>query len=148
MLTIENVIPKIMFAITGDVTLHEGSSTSGLPSAAPVNIVQRDQDVILRFKWSQSGWLGLMLAPGCRWELRVYLEKFGLGEVANPPAVNIGFVPGLTGNYSNAVTIPNGTLPEGAYKIVATLMLRGPGGNPTPIAAFKDLGILQVYQDF
>ncbi len=146
MLTVENVIPKSMFAISGNVHLHEGASTADLPDTAPVNIVQRDQNVFVHFVWSQSGWLGKLLSSSCKWEARVYLEQMGAGEVANPAPVSISFKKASSASYSGIVTIPAYTLPQGAYKVIATLMLQGPLG-PTPIAAYEDIGVLQVYED-
>lgn len=146
MLTVENVIPKALFAITGNVHLHEGPSTADLPDASPVNIVQRDQNVFVHFVWSQAGWLGKMLSSSCKWEARVYLEQMGAGEVGNPAPVSISFKRAGSASYNGVVTIPAYSLPEGAYKVIATLMLHGPLG-PTPIAAFEDIGVLQVYED-
>lgn len=91
MLTVENVIPKSMFAISGNVHLHESASSKDLPAAPPVNIVQRDQNVYVHFVWQQTGWLGKMLSSSCRWEARVYLEQMGAGEIGNPAPINISF---------------------------------------------------------
>ena len=146
MLTVENVIPKSMFAISGNVHLHESASTKDLPAAPPVNIVQRDQNVYIHFVWQQNGWLGKMLSSSCRWEARVYLEQMGAGEVANPAPANISFKRAGSASYSGVVTLPAFSLPQGAYKVIATLMLHGPLG-PTPISAFEEVGLLQVYED-
>ncbi len=146
MLTVENVIPKSMFAISGNVHLHESPSTKDLDEAPPVNIVQRDQNVYVHFIWSQKGWLGKMLSSSCRWEARVYLEQIGLGEVGNPAPVNISFKRAADASYSAVVTLPAYSLAEGVYKVIATLMLNGPLG-PTPIAAFEEIGVIQVYED-
>ncbi|MCB9298132.1 MAG: hypothetical protein H6559_34170 [Lewinellaceae bacterium] len=53
MLTVENVISKSLFAVNGNVHLHESASTQDLPAAPPVNIVQRDQNVYVHFVWQQ-----------------------------------------------------------------------------------------------
>lgn len=145
MLTLENVIPKNLFAVKGDVKLKEGSSTADLDEAPPVNIIQRDQAMYVHFSWKQYGWLGKLICNSS-WILRVYIEQIGLGEVNNPPAVTVPFQQSANSNYHGLVTLPANSLPVGAFRIVATLTLRGPKG-PTPIAAFEDLGIIQVYED-
>jgi hypothetical protein len=146
MLSVENVIPKSMFSISGNVHLHESASTKDLPAAPPVNIVQRDQNVYVHFVWKQNGWLGKMLSSSCRWEARVYLEQIGAGEVGDPAPVNISFKRSAATSYSGVITLPAYSLPQGAYKVIATLMLHGPLG-PTPISAFEEIGLLQVYED-
>ncbi len=146
MLTVENVIPKSLFDISGDVHLHESPSTADLKEAPPVNIVQRDQNVYVHFVWKQNGWLGKLLSSSCRYEARVYLEMMGAGEVGNPAPVNISFKRGASASYSAVVTLPAYSLPQGAFKVVATLLMHGPLG-PTPIAAFEEVGVLQVYED-
>ena len=146
MLTVDNVIPAGLFAINGNAHLHEGPSTADLDEASPVNVIQRDQNVYVHFVWQQSGWLGKMLSPTCRWEIRVYLEQIGAGEVGNPAPVNVAFQPVVNASYSTVVTLPAYSLPQGVFKVIATLMLHGPLG-PTPLASFEDIGILQVYED-
>ncbi|MCB0572224.1 MAG: hypothetical protein KDC66_20800 [Phaeodactylibacter sp.] len=143
-MTVENVIPSSMFAITGNVHLHESASTADLPQASPVSIIQRDQTLYVHFVWSQNGWLGKLLSPGCKWDARVYLELMGAGEISNPAPVTVAFSSASSASYS--AVVPVSSLPQGAYKVIATLMLHGPSG-PTPIAAYEDLGILQVYED-
>ena len=146
MLTVENVIPSGLFAISGNAHLHEGPSTADLDEASPVNVIQRDQNVYVHFVWQQTGWLGKMLSPTCRWEIRVYLEQTGAGEVGNPAPVNVAFQPAVNASYSAVITLPAYSLPQGVFKVIATVMLHGPLG-PTPIASFEDIGILQVYED-
>jgi hypothetical protein len=148
MLTVENVIPAALFSINGNVHLHEGPSTADLPRANPVNIIQKDQTLYAHFVWSQAGWLSKLLNPGNRWTCSVFVEQMGKGEVSSDPTpVSVAFKPITPGNYSATVAIPGNTLDEGAYKLVATLTLTGASGGPTPLAAYEELGILQVYED-
>lgn len=146
MLTVENVIkdPKL-FAINGNVHLHEGTSKAGLDNVPPVNIIQTDQNLLAHFVWTQSGFLSYMLSG--RWTARVFFELMGAGEVANPAPQYINFVQTQGHTYSAVINIPAGTLPEGIYKVFATLQLEGPKGNPTPVAAYEEIGVLQVYND-
>lgn len=147
-MTIENVIKNpAAFRIENDnVHLHESASTDDLPhDFPPVSIIQDDQTAYVHFLWRQRGFLTKLISTNCSWECRVYLEKMGAGEVANPAAVNTPFVANDGHFYSTFVAISN--LTEGAYKVVATMLLRGPGKSPTPIAAYEEVGILQVYRD-
>lgn len=146
MFTIENVIPKALFELANaKVHLHESPSTAGLPEASPVSIVQTDQTVFAHFLWDQKGWLANLLSPGCSYECRIYIEQMGAGEAANPAPAIVNFVPGIGKSYS--AVIPVAGLPEGAYKLVATLLFRGPAGSPSPIASYDEIGYLQVYKD-
>ena len=148
MLTIENVIknPAAFRLSNADVHLHEGASKDDLPHVTPeINIVQDDQDIYVHFVWTQHGFLTKLLSSACGWECRVYLELMGQGEAANPPASVVPFVPGEGRSYSTFLLLRG--LPEGVYRVVATLLFRGPGSSPTPIASYEDLGILQVYRD-
>jgi hypothetical protein len=148
MLTVENVIPAAMFSINGNVHLHEGPSTADLPRANPVNIIQRDQTLYAHFVWSQSGFLAKLFNPANKWKCSVFIEQMGAHEVAfDPTPVTVGFNPNDPAGYSAVVAIPGSTLKEGVYKIVATLTLTGASGNPTPLAAYEEVGILQVYED-
>jgi len=145
MLTIENVIPKDMLDVKGYVKLYEGPSVEDLKDVPPVNIIQRDQTMYVHFHWKQHGWLGRLIS-NCTWKASVFLEQIGKGEVDNPAPVNVSFQQASPAYYRGVVTLPANSLPEGAFRVVATLTLQGPSG-PTPIAAFDDLGIVQVYED-
>ncbi len=149
MLTVENVFPTTtpkLFEISGNVHLHQGVSTADLPSAPPVNIIQTDQDLFVHFVFTQSGWLSKMMNG--RWQCRAFFELMGAGESpGNPTPVWVNFVPVDGHTYSAVITIPRNTLREGVYKVVATLLLDGVSGKPTPIAAYDEIGIVQVYND-
>lgn len=146
MLTVENVIkdPKL-YAIKGNVHLHEGISQGGLPNVPPVNIIQTDQNLYAHFTWRQTGFLSKMLSG--RWQLRIFFELMGAGEAANPAPRYVNFVQQEGYNYHAFINVPAGSLREGIYKVFATVQLEGLKGNPTPIAAYEEIGVLQVYND-
>ncbi|GJM34494.1 MAG: hypothetical protein DHS20C18_34950 [Saprospiraceae bacterium] len=146
MLTVENVFKdKSLFSISGNVHLHEGASTADLDNATPVNIIQTDQNLFVHFVFTQSGWLSKMMNG--RYQCRVFLELMGAGEAPNPAPSWVNFVPVDGHTYSAVVTIPRNTLREGVYKVIATVHLDGISGKPTPIAAYDEIGVLQVYND-
>ncbi len=148
MLTIENVIknPAAFRLERADVHLHEGPSTDDLPhDFPPVNIIQDDQTAYAHFVWTQRGYLTKLFDNSCSWECRIYLEQMGASEAANPAPRIVNFAKGDGRRYSAVVPISG--LSEGAYKVVATLLFRGPGSTPTPLAAYEELGVLQVYRD-
>ena len=144
MLTVENVINPAAFNISGNVHLHEGISQSGLPSAPPVNIIQTDQDLYVHFVWKQGGFLSPLLCG--QWKCSTFLEFMGQGEIPNPKPEFVKYKPGSSSN-SVIMKITAGTLPEGVYKVIATVQFEGPKGKPTPIAAYDEIGVLQVYND-
>lgn len=146
MLTIENGFPTTFYNISGNVHLHEGPTLPpDLPAITPpVNIINTGQDLFVHFVWSESGSLANSFA-GWSFECRIFFELMGSGEVgSNPAPVNVAFNT-TTNNYSAVITIPDGTLAEGAYKLIATIVLHDPSGNPTPLAAYDEVGVLQVY---
>ena len=147
MLTLENVIPiPALFSVTGDVTLSENPlPTDPIEKLAPVSIAQKGDTVYAHFNWTQSGFLCNFLDSDDKWVCAIYLEQMGPGEVAaNPTAkkVDATSIDGHT--YDAPVEITN--LPVGVYKVMATLTLHANGGTPTPIAAYEELGVLQVYE--
>ena len=147
MFTFEKVINRALLDVTGDAHLHEGPSTSGLPAVTPpVNIIQTDQALYVHFRWRQNAPIGPLISG--TWKYRVYFERMGSGEVPSdlPPSTT-GFIPAVNANYSEVITIPANTLRPGVYKLVATLMLCGRRGTPTPLAGYDEIGILEVYND-
>jgi hypothetical protein len=145
MLTTENLINPAAFRIyDGNVHLHESVSPSMPSSQSPVNIIKEDQVSYAHFVWKQDGWLLPLISTGCKYECRVYIEQMGPLEVGNPAPATVAFTPGSGNSFSAIVTIAG--LTEGAYKLVATVMFRSPSGSLTPLAAYEELGILQVYK--
>ena len=149
MLTVENVIqdPTAFRLENGRVYLHEDPSANPPDDVPPVRIIQEDQEAHAHFYFRQRGWMNNgFINPACTWVCSVFIEQLGQGEVAaNPTPVKESYLIGDGQFYS--VRVPIRGLKEGVYKVVATLMLRGPGNSPTPLAAYEDLGILQVYKD-
>lgn len=145
MFTTENLITPSAYRIfDADVHLHESGSPSLPPATAPVNIIKEDQIAYAHFVWKQDGWLLPLLSPGCKYECRIYIEQMGAGEVSDPTPVNVGFLPVKNQNFHAVVPIAG--LKEGAYKLIGTLLFRGPNGSITPLASYEELGVLQVYK--
>lgn len=147
MLTVENIIDPAWFRIErANAHLHESRSTDDLPEKTPpVNIIQDDQTLYVHFVWRQDGHLAEIFDRDCRWECRAYIERMGQFEAPDPAPDMVSFRRGK-GVTNHGVVVISG-LPEGAYKIVATLLFRGPGNSATPLAAYEEIGILQVYRD-
>lgn len=146
MLTIENQFPAAWYSIRGDVHLHESPALpDNLPARAPVNIINTGQNLYVHFRWRESGFLRNSFC-GWQFECRVYLEMMGTQETRDNPAPI--FVPFNTSGdtYSRVITIPAGDLEEGTYKMIATLLLHDCNGSPTPLAAYDEIGVLQVYE--
>lgn len=145
MFTTENLINPAAFRVyDGDVHLHESASPSQPPSQAPVNIIKEDQVAYAHFSWAQDGWLLPLIGNGCKYECRVYVERMGAGEVGDPAPATVSYTPVANQKFHAVVTLAG--LQEGAYKLVATLMFRSPNGSITPLAAYEEMGILQVYK--
>lgn len=146
MLTVENVINPAAFNISGNVHLHEGPSQGGLPSKTPpVNIIQTDQDLYVHFVWKQSGFLCPLLNG--KWKCSVYMEFVGNGPNPNIKPQMVKYAAICPKTNSAVTKISAGTLKEGVYKVIATLQFEGSTGKPTPIAAYDEIGVLQVYND-
>lgn len=142
-LRFEEILP--WFGITGDVTLKEGNSTADFPAGSVARIIQSDQPVSITFDWRTSGLLVPFLSGN--WKGSIFLEKMGGGEYTLPN--NVATTPFIGSNphsYHLSVNIPAGTLPTGVYKVVASLNFSAPNGTPGPIAAFTELGMIQVYE--
>lgn len=148
MFTFENLVPTSLFGVvSGNVHLHEGPSTDGgLPARPPINIIQDDQTAYAHFVWKQTGFLIPFYSKSCTYECRIYVETMGPTEVpANPTPVKVNFIPVAGQNYS--AVIPLKGLAPGVHKIVATLLFHAPGGQPTTMAAYEEIGYLTVYKD-
>ncbi len=150
-LNFENVISSVVgnFNVSGEVHLHEGQSTQDLPAVfntPPVNTIQTDQALYVHFRWKQIGWLSCMLNGS--WQLNVFFELMGAGETpANPASVVVPFTPVDGQKYSAFITMPPNSMKPGVYRVVGRLMLNSPSGQKTPLAAFADIGMIQVYDD-
>lgn len=141
-LRFEEILP--WFSINGAVTLSEGRSTEEFPEGMVARIIQADQPVKIRFKWRTAGLLVPFLAG--TWKVTVFFEKMGGDEFTLPNNVaQTSFVGRNPHHYSLTLDIAPNTLPGGVYKVVASLNFCAPDGTPGPVAAFTELGMVQVY---
>ncbi len=148
-LNFENVINSVLgnFNVSGEVHLHEGVNTGGIPAVRtfPATTFQTDQDIQVHFNWNQSGWLARFFSG--QWQMAVYLEMMGQGETTNPTPINVPYIANDPQSYSRWVVIPRNTLSPGVYRVVACLRLIDSAGTMTPLASFTDIGLIQVYND-
>lgn len=141
-----------------EVFLYELADAGGsFPSSGPFApgtsnmIVQTDQDLELKLKWKVTGSLPLMMSG--TWKCTVYLDKIGVenrdaaGNIVGdgPFTKTTPLVSSLSKEYELKVDIP-AIANEGLYKMVVALTLAGPGGDLLPIAAFSDMGLINVYK--
>lgn len=147
-LTFEETLPY--FGIKGGaaVALSEGADQNDFfPKASPVNIIQTDQMWYVKFRWETYGLLNHLMCGTFR--LNLYLEEMGKGEFGLDPAystANVSFK-SKPHAYEHTMVIPAGQVPAGVYKLVASLTFTGPEGVPGPIAAFAEIGAMQIYAE-
>ena len=94
---------------------------------------------------SQSGWLLPFMCGNCDCKFQVFLERMGVAEYGDIPAVVLPFN-NAPGSGTAIVTIQPNTVPPGVYRIVACFMLTPSGSNASPCVAFADLGLAHWYQ--
>jgi hypothetical protein len=149
-LQFENVFPAGLLTITGEAHLHEGPSGAAPGPVYNNTHFQTDQAIYVHFTWQQNvaSWFLPIINPSCKFVMKAFFELMGAGEsAANPTPVSVNFTSHSNASYSGIIFIPAGTLAPGVYRCVVCLQFDGPGGAPTPVAAFTDIGMLQVYQD-
>lgn len=136
-LLFEELMPG--YYIKGDATiyLHEA------PFMSTNAIIQTDQPFHVHFKWEQGGWLSKFFDGN--FECRLFFEKMGGGEETFSPSVKVKFVQEDPHVYTAMIPIPANTLGEGIYRVVASVLFFNKDGKPAPIAAFGDLGMIQMY---
>lgn len=133
-MTCEELLP--WFGIKGKCDVYE------VPTMNPTSIIRTDQDWGVKFNWKTDGGLNHLLAG--RFQLQVLLEKMGPGEGPAIPAKQIQFQ-SHPHEYNETISVPAGLVQSGAYKLVATLTMRGPGGVPGPIAGIAEGPVIQFY---
>lgn len=112
----------------------------------PTNrIISNDQSLRIEAEWTTQGAMASLMG-NCKYVCRVFLEQMGQNEAA--PGVYqsiVNHVP-VVGphNYATSITIPAG-LGAGVYRLVFSINMLDPNGNPIPVAGFEDLGFLQVF---
>ncbi len=123
------------------------------PAPAPFDptvsnfIVQTDQKLRVNLTWETIGALWLVITG--KWFCNVYLEEMGAGEYAGGPfSANVNVVNAFNHKYQLDVNIPANVIPAGLYRIVVAVTIKGgnPAVTPLPIAAFSDIGIVQVFE--
>lgn len=143
-LVYEEVVPAFWFTGTCQVEQEEQ------PLVKQNVIIKRNlNEFDINFEWCQDGFMCAAMAG--TWKLKVYFEKMGMGETNFAPELDVPFVavPGHT--YSVGIHVdpdaPSSTLEAGVYRVIAQLLFEGPppGKEPIPIAAFGDIGLIQLY---
>ena len=137
-----------------DVSAGKGKFTATLvdPQGAtggPVNVIQLTDQWRVDCEWSVTGLIQQMSGT---WRIQVLLE--GLGGVApeqQQPTQIVAMVPGQATPYTTQVVFPGGSINLGAedsfsFHVIALLTARDAAGNPLPVAAMVDLGVVQVYR--
>jgi hypothetical protein len=142
-LDFEEVLDR--FRMWGKVKLIEGHSTEEWPAdRLETDLIQLDQPWSVCFKFQTQGDLCEIICG--KWKLCLLFEKMGGGEFSYNPCETIEFAGGPK-TYHAHIRVPKRQVPEGVYRIVATLRLYGPTGRPGPVAAFVDMGLVQFYED-
>ncbi|MCB0576136.1 MAG: hypothetical protein KDC61_16395 [Saprospiraceae bacterium] len=134
------------------LTADELASTSEWPadlSAATERVIQRDQRIFFRFRWSVSGLLVPLLDDANQWHLQVFFEKMGGGEIdlGSYSIASLNFVQRSGHVYTHTMIFPPNAIDDGVYDVVAVIRFRDSRNRPGPIAAFAELGKITVYED-
>jgi hypothetical protein len=138
-----------------DIQFPQGSGTLDVNvldnNGAPSSVLEADTDFTIAAEWSIDRRSARTL--GGQWELSAYVESIGRGpeqQVGQTEVVPLDgrFAPAT---YTVRITVPAGTLPDdpqaprsGVYKLVTVLILRGPLGQVTDVAAFADGPMLRI----
>lgn len=153
--------PWFNFSGAAGLTQIEGPSTSGPPSVANLDvqrILQTDQYCFFQFQWSISGLILPSLNPNNQWDIQIYFEQLGGGEINLGPyshldkdmsIVNNSAIPLTTAGttYTQYLMFPPGVIPEGIYDVVGVIRMVTPSHQPLWVAAFAELGKVQFYKD-
>lgn len=128
----------------GQCLVTEGPAPSFGNPPPPATHIRTDQEWFVRFEWETLGPLNYLMAG--TWELTVYLEQMGMGEFSLP--LNTAIEPFVSAPtvYDTAFNFAAGVVPEGAYRIVTTVDMIGPGGFQGPISAVGEGPILRFYE--
>lgn len=134
------------------LTADELASTQEWPadlSNATQRVIQRDQPIYFRFRWSVSGLLVPLMSAQNKWHLQVYFEKMGGGEINLGPyaEADVNFVQTSGHVYDHRMVFPPNSVDDGVYDVVAVIRFKDSRNRPGPIAAFAELGKITVYED-
>jgi len=118
--------------------------------AAPINVVRRNEAWRIDCRWFIQG--GMASSLGGRWELSAALEALGPGAevVTNPQVTPLDGRTGPGSPYTDQVNFPANTINLGGaqkvpFHVVVLLNYDDQAGNPGPMAASIDLGVMTVY---
>lgn len=138
---------SFQFSGTSLVTSNEGATTGPWPAdLTNQRLIQVEQSVYFRFKWSVSGVLVPLLSAGMKWKIQVFFEKWGQSESPVNPSTFVNYVPTSGHNYNALISIPPNTLSEGVYDVVAVLRLYDTNGYPVPVAGYEEMGKYQIFE--
>lgn len=141
-----------LFGVTGPggnglCAVYEGPAPSPFPDTTPTPItsIRLDQNWGVTFRWRTTGPLNFLMAG--TWQLAVYLEEMGGGEFSLPGNTTvIPFVSAPT-PYNHVFNFGAGVVTrEGAYRVVTTVDMSGPGGYQGPISGVGEGPIVKFYE--
>ena len=136
-ITFEELLPH--FRIDGTCELFEVAQ----PEDTPTTVIRTDQDWYIKMDWKTSGPLNYLICG--RWQLQVLLEEMGKGEHDVDNSIVFEKFASKPAAYSKEVRFRAGDLPEGVFKLVATIKLLGPNDVPGPVVGFAEGPIVQFY---
>lgn len=137
-LIFEELMPA--FQIVGDLKCF----LKERPMEGQSVIIQKDNEFDVIFEWKQKGWLGMFLDGN--WKCQVFFEAMGEKEESYAPVGMTAFVQKEEVDYKLVVTVPARTLDAGIYRVVGRILFNNKLNEPAPIAAFADLGLIQIYE--
>jgi hypothetical protein len=139
---------SFQFSGASIVTSNESVFTTGPwpPDLTNQRLIQVEQGMYFHFQWSVAGVLVPILAPGMKWKIQVFFEKWGQSESPVNPSLNVNYVPVSGHLYNATIAIPPNTLSEGVYDVVAVLRLYDAVGNPLPVAGYEEKGKFQLFE--
>ncbi|HQU61111.1 MAG: hypothetical protein KDD02_27120 [Phaeodactylibacter sp.] len=140
----EDILPA--FAVEGVVNLMEGADPENtawekLPQAT---VIRQGNEAAVLIKWKQDGELCHVLNG--YWEIDVLFEQMGRREELYHPREKVAFVqkPGFE-NFAK-LRINTVAMGPGIYDGVVRLLFKNPDGIAIPIAAFGELGMIEIYR--
>lgn len=136
----EEDLPGFVIPGTATATVTEVGGT------APIYCIKTSQPWGVNVTWQTGGPLTPFMAGD--FLVTVYLEKMGGGEFGALPALPpVPLVAVDPHTYNATLSVPAGSVPEGAYKIAVTVTMHGPapGFVPGPVAGVGDGPLLQFY---
>lgn len=119
------------------------------PGASPMNIIETGVPFHVHTRFEITGAGALML--GGNFKIDVSFEGLGAGAPeVDLPTVTVPVLSGVVSiappkrSYNVITFVPGGTLPKGAYEMIATVTHEN-GGIPGPVAGYSDEQIVQVF---